>query len=168
MTIGFRTTSRSLALLLAASLAGSPAIAQTGNAIIPEQDERQTLTDDLIGQPVLARTPETDDHENVGSIDGLLLNENNRLTGAVVSVGGFLGFGAKSIALDWNALEIEQFGETQYVVTIDMSREQLEEAPAFKTLAEKEAERARQQMEQQPPQPAVGGGVPAAHGTGAD
>ncbi len=121
--------------------------------MIAEQDERQTLTDDLIGMPVYTLSAQTDGREHIGDIQSLLLNENNRLTGVVVSIGGFLGFGAKSVALDWDALEVEQFGQSGFVANVELTREDLEEAPAFKTLAQKRAEdeqrRAQEQMQQQ-------------------
>lgn len=138
--------------LAALALAGGPALAQDA-AVIPEQDERQTLTDDLIGMPVYIRNAQTDARERIGSIQSLLLNEDSRLAGVVVSIGGVLGFGAKSVAMDWAAVELEQFGETGFVANVAMTREQLEEAPEFRTLtqvkAEEAIERERQQIEQQ-------------------
>ncbi len=152
MTNARRIPASLSAVLVSLALAGGPALAQD-DAVISEQDERQTLTDDLIGMAVYSRNPDTEDRENIGRIDSLLLNDENQVTGVVISVGGFIGFGAKSVALDWDAVEVEQFGQTGFVANVEITREDLEAAPAFKTLAEKEAEedaeRAQQQMEQQ-------------------
>lgn len=148
MKNGSAITGVSAAFVIVA-LAGAPALGQSSveEVVIPEQAEQQTLTDDLIGQSVYSRLQGSEDLEQVGTIESLLLNEDNRLTGVVLSMGGFLGFGAKSIAIAWDALEIEEFAPTEFVATIDMTVEELENAPAFKTLAEKEAERAQEQMQ---------------------
>lgn len=144
-----RKTSTGLsAVLVSLALAGGPVLAQD-DAIIPEQDSRQLLTENLIGMPVYGQSQETDGRDKIGDVASLLLNEENRVTGVVVSFGGFLGFGAKSVAIDWDALEIEQFGQSGYAATVGMTRAEIEEAPAFKTLAQKEAERAEQQMREQ-------------------
>lgn len=138
--------------LVSLALAGTPAAAQD-EAVITEQDERQTLTDDLIGMPVYTRSEDTDSRDQIGSIQSLLLDAENRLTGVVVSIGGFLGFGAKSVALDWDAVEVRQWGTSGFVANVEMTREDLEAAPEFKTLAQKQAEeaaeRAREEMERQ-------------------
>ena len=58
-----RFTIAGLSTALAVALAGAPALGQsaTEEAVIPEQAEQQTLTDDLIGQTVYSRTGEAGD-----------------------------------------------------------------------------------------------------------
>jgi sporulation protein YlmC with PRC-barrel domain len=47
------------------------------------------------------------DGESIGSIEDLILDqEDGSVNAAVVSVGGFLGFGGKQIAVDWSELNI--------------------------------------------------------------
>ncbi len=110
------------------------------------QDMNELRTDWVIGAPVV--TPEGD---RVGSIDGLLLDETDgQVTAAVVSVGGFLGFGAKQIAVDWNELDIRYDG---FEVVLPITTDRADEAPefAFRDRAE--------------PPPPPGAGAPAG-GTG--
>lgn len=152
------------AVLVSLVFTGGPVLAQ-GDPIIPEQERQQVLTDDLIGMPVYGQNVETGEREEIGDIKSLLLNENNRVTGVVVSFGGFLGMGAKSVAIDWDALEVQQSGPTEFTATVDMTRAQIEEAPAFKTLARKEAERQAEEQMRQQQQQQQGTGVPAT-GTG--
>ena len=67
-----------------------------------------------------------------------------------MSVGGFLGMGAKEVALSWNELDVRP---EERVVEVDLTREQLELAPSFKDrdtiLAEQQAEEAQRQIEMQ-------------------
>jgi sporulation protein YlmC with PRC-barrel domain len=117
--------------------------------LITEQKEQQVLSNELIGMNVLH--PQG---EKIGMLESLLFDEDEKIVGGVVSVGGFLGIGAKSVALSWDAFEVRK---DEQVVLLDLTREQLEAAPAFKDLAqieaEAEAERARQQMQEQTQQP---------------
>lgn len=117
--------------------------------LITEQEEQQILSTELIGMEVLQ--PQG---ERLGTLESLLFDEDEKIVGGVVSVGGFLGIGAKSVALSWDAFEVRK---DERAVLVDLTREQLEAAPAFKDRAEieaeTEAERARQRMQEQPQQP---------------
>ncbi|MGF1608781.1 MAG: PRC-barrel domain-containing protein [Kiloniellales bacterium] len=131
----------------------STAMPPPDEQLITEQKEQQILSTELIGMDVLQ--PEG---EKVGTLASLLFDEDEKIVGGVVSVGGFLGIGAKSVALSWDAFTVRK---DERVVLVDLTREQLDAAPAFKDLAqieaEAEAERARMQMQedtQQPMQPA--------------
>lgn len=136
------------AALVSLAFAGNPALAQD-DAIIPEQDSRQVMTENLIGMSVYGQSEETDELEKIGDVESLLLNKDNRVTGVVVSFGGFLGLGGKLVAIDWDALKLDEFGERAFMATVDMTLAEIEEAPAFKTLALKEAERAQQEMREE-------------------
>ena len=88
------------------------------------QDMSELRTDWVIEAPVV-----TPDGDRVGSIDGLLLDETDgQVTAAVVSVGGFLGFGAKQIAVDWNELDIRYDG---FEVVLPITTDRADEAPEF-------------------------------------
>jgi sporulation protein YlmC with PRC-barrel domain len=145
---------------LASSLAlGSAALAQddvlpdeqetaaVGNSDVlrDSQDMTELRTDWIIGASVA-----TPDGDRVGTIDGLLLDEEEgRVTAAVVSVGGFLGFGAKQIAVDWNELDIRYDGpEVVLPITVELA----EAAPEFSFRD--------QQDPPPPPMPADGGMMP--------
>jgi sporulation protein YlmC with PRC-barrel domain len=111
------------ALTLAATSLATGAVAQD-DVLRDTQETTELRTDWIIGSAVY-----TPDGDRVGSIDGLLLDETDgRVTAAIVSVGGFLGFGAKQIAVDWNQLQINYDGnEVILPITVDWA----DEAPEF-------------------------------------
>jgi hypothetical protein len=85
-------------------------------------------TDTLLGAHV--RNPAGQD---LGTIDDVMFDiPANRIAYAVMSVGGFLGIGAKHVAVPWNAFRIN---EGQYDAPdefiLDADRKTLEEAPGF-------------------------------------
>ena len=107
--------------------------------VIVEQESSQTLTDELIGADVMHA-----EHGNIGTLEALLFDSNDQIVGGVVSVGGFLGLGAKEVALSWDEFDVRAEEKTVY---IDLTKEQLEAAPSFMDRADIEAERAAQQAQ---------------------
>lgn len=107
-------------------------------AVLPQQQADQTLADDLIGTSV--RTAPGQDGEEIGTVNDLVLDADNRVTAVVIGVGGFLGVGEKNVAVTFDQLEKTQ-AEGRTVLIANLNRAQLEQAPEFVTQEEK----ARQQ-----------------------
>ena len=114
-------------------------------AVIEEQQTNQLLTTDLIGADVLSH-----EQGKIGTLAGILFDQNDRIVGGIVSVGGFLGLGAKDVALSWDEFDVRP---EENLVYVDMTQAELEAAPAFKDRdaieAEEEAARAREEFEAQ-------------------
>jgi sporulation protein YlmC with PRC-barrel domain len=69
--------------------------------------------------------------ENLGKIDELVIDPKDaRITAAIVSVGGVLGIGAKSVAIPWDKVTIGTTADRDTVV-VAMAREELEQAPGW-------------------------------------
>lgn len=115
---------------------------------IVEQPEGTYAASDLIGRSVMSA-----EGEAMGDIKDLLVTEDNRITGIVVGIGGFLGIGEKQIAVELDHLKRTTTQEGAEQLVLGFARQELEQAPAFVSLAEQkrrlDAEQARQQQEQQ-------------------
>jgi len=128
------------ALIIAATLLLMPGAVLAQEAVRQNQQQEELRADWVVGTSVT--TPEG---ETIGTIDDLLLDkEQGNVTAAILSVGGFLGFGAKQIAVDWQELQQEYDG---FEIVLALSREEAEAAPAFNFRAQ----------EQPPPPPAPAG-----------
>ncbi len=68
--------------------------------------------------------------DSIGSVSELVLGADGTIEHAVVDVGGFLGIGAHSVALDFDELQIMRDEGGTVRVYIDETREQLEARPA--------------------------------------
>jgi len=79
--------------------------------------------DELIGMNVVDAAG-----DNVGSINDLLFGSDNQVDHAIVDVGGFLGFGAKSVAIPIEEITVSP--DQDQVVT-NMTREQLDAMPEW-------------------------------------
>lgn len=116
-----------------------------------KQEQTELRADGIIGSTVT-----TPDGEMIGTVDDLLRDkEEGNVTGAIVSVGGFLGFGAKQVAVKWDELQEDYDGSE---LVLSMTREQAEDAPAF----------GFRQRETPPPPPATGTGTGTGTGLGTD
>ncbi len=117
-----------------------PSTDTAGEPILNQQQPGQVRADTLIGSKV---TNAAD--ENVGDVTDLLLDEDGKVVGVILSVGGFLGIGDKHVAVNWEEIELQDQGEQ---VMISMTKEQISAAPAFETLEDQAIE---QQAEGEPP-----------------
>jgi sporulation protein YlmC with PRC-barrel domain len=143
------------------SAAADKATTQTGG-FITQQAESQKMAETMIGMKV--QNPQK---ESVGKVSDLILDDQNRIVGAVVSVGGFLGIGDKHVGLAWNELQVQGSGSDQ-VATVNLTKDQLKSAPSFKTQAdvksEQEAERRKLEQPSKPGGGMSGGGMGGSSG----
>jgi hypothetical protein len=72
--------------------------------------------------------------------------------GFVIGVGGFLGIGEKSVALKMDQLKLNQTSDGLQL-TMDVKKEELANAPAFKSLRDQNAERQAQERPRPPAGP---------------
>ncbi len=117
---------------------------------IDEQQPDQTLASDLMGQKVL-----DGNGQQIATISDLILDKDSRIAGVVLATGGFLGIGEHNVGVELNQLTPNPKADGYMV---DLSRESIEQATAFKTLAAATAARDAEMLRQQQgatPAPAV-------------
>lgn len=81
--------------------------------------------------------------DTIGDVNDLVISSDGTVTGVVVGVGGFLGVGEKDVALEMSAVKITTDTDGDLVFSVNETEEALENAPAFVTAAEREAEMGR-------------------------
>jgi sporulation protein YlmC with PRC-barrel domain len=119
--------------------------AQTYDTVIATEGATQMRADSLIGMTVL-----TTDGAVVGDVTDLILDQDDRLRGLIVSTGGLLGFGDRDVGVSWDQAEVRSDPETNDpVVVLNLMRADIEAAPDFKTQEDVEAEQAATGVEQQ-------------------
>jgi hypothetical protein len=115
-------------------------LVQDANTVLAKQE--------LIGQTVYAP-----DKAKVGSISDLILSKDGKsVDGFVIGVGGFLGIGEKSVALKMDRLKMTSGPEGAMQLAMDVTKEELTNAPSFKSKRDQNAEKAAEQRRsEQPP-----------------
>jgi len=136
------------ALIFAAAAANlTPLLAnaqQTTPPVLTEQKPNEVLSDNYIGAEVVARSPEG--LASVGKVTDLVVDSDAKVVGVLVDIGGFLGVGAKPVGLAWSALSAQQ-ADGELLLLTDLTRQELEDAPEFKSLADLQVERDRKAIE---------------------
>ena len=113
---------------------------------IVTQEDNTILAKDLIGQTVYAP-----DKTKIGSISDLILSKDGKtVQGFVIGVGGFLGIGEKSVAMKIDRLQIAQDKDGMQL-TMDAKKEELANAPSFKSKKDVDAERQSAERASNPP-----------------
>lgn len=103
---------------------------------ITMQTEGTYLGTDLLNTTVYSSTD-----ENIGDVNDIIIGTNGAVEGVVVGVGGFLGIGEKDIALKLDQVKMVDQGDNTVKLVVSSTKSQLENAPAFKTVAELRQER---------------------------
>jgi sporulation protein YlmC with PRC-barrel domain len=128
-----------------AAEAAPPAEPPPSDAVISAQSDSEMRADQLIGMTVYNA-----EGEKVGTVHDILLGTDGKATGVVLSVGGVLGVGAKSVGLTWKEIDVKP---AEQQVQISYTKDQLEAAPDFKTTEQINSEMNAQQQAA-PPAPA--------------
>jgi hypothetical protein len=93
------------------------------NAGDSAMDSLDTLgTDEIVGKSVVSQQG-----EEIGTIDEVVMDTNSQQQLAVIDVGGFLGIGEKSVAISFDQLELSDDGRVQS----DLTRETLQSQPEY-------------------------------------
>lgn len=134
-------TRRIVAAFAAVPLFVAGALAQ--DAVVSSMAPNELRADWVTGATVMSTQNET-----IGRIEDVIIDTSDgAVKAAVISVGGFLGFGAKQIAVDWSELNIDYDGRE---ITLALSRDEADAAEAY---------RFREQASPPPPAPTGGTGA---------
>jgi sporulation protein YlmC with PRC-barrel domain len=92
---------------------------------ITTQKPDQMLVSSLKGVDVLGS-----DDKKIGDISDILVSKDGKVEAYLVSVGGFLGVGAKEVALAPSSIQLSQENNS-WKAKISMTKDQLAQAPDF-------------------------------------
>src|SRR5690606_2148833 len=106
---------------------------------VTAQGEAQWMVSNLMGKSVVGM-----DDATIGEINDVVLDQEGKADAAVIGVGGFLVIGQKNVAIPFTELQVTKDADGDVEkITLSATREQLEQAPAFKTLADMRSEQDR-------------------------
>jgi len=73
--------------------------------------------------------------ENIGNVDDFIVTRDGDVQAVLINVGGFLGMGGRTVAVDMEALEVvsREGQDDFYFVLPETSKEQLENAPEYQS-----------------------------------
>jgi hypothetical protein len=98
------------------------------------QEPSDIVTSKLVGLSI-----QNGANETIGQVADVVFDGNRTIKAFVVSVGGFLGIGAKYVAVDPSALRLTRVDERTLKAIIETDRDQLRAAPEYRYLTESKA-----------------------------
>ena len=96
-----------------------------GNAAMPGMGVADMTAEELVGRDVIDPEGNT-----VGEVADLMLDSSQKITHVLIGVGGFLGIGERTVAVELDELSVDGTGDDGDLVT-RMTKEQLEALPAY-------------------------------------
>ena len=114
---------------------------------IAMQDSDTILGSELMGASVYNGNATEGEDEQISEIDDLIVNLDGTVEGVVIGVGGFLGLGEKSVAIEMSQFEVRTDEGGSPRLFLNATREDLEAAEEFMTVADQEAEAQAQQTD---------------------
>jgi sporulation protein YlmC with PRC-barrel domain len=86
---------------------------------------------EVYGSNLIGASVKNPQGESLGKIDELVIDPHDaRIKAAIVSVGGVLGLGAKSVAIPWEKMTMGT-GPDRDTIIVAMAKEELEKAPGW-------------------------------------
>jgi hypothetical protein len=83
-------------------------------------------------QSVLGKEVRSSANENMGRMVDVVVDRSGRVRAAIIDFGGFLGVGSRKIAVEWNALHFDPDSGKREVITLELTRDQVKQAPEYK------------------------------------
>ncbi len=105
------------------ALASNPAIVAASAAVPGDQPVEAIAAQDLIGRDVTNPQDAT-----IGEIESVYVDAKGNVRQVIVSVGGFLAIGERSVALDWKDLVVSDGGKK---IAATATKDQLMNMPAY-------------------------------------
>ena len=101
---------------------------------VSAQASGQWMGSEIVGTEVVTASDEA-----LGTISDVVIEGNGSVIAAVIDVGGFLGIGAKPVAVSFESLSAAPTPDGEKIV-VGLTKEELNSAPEFKTLDQMRAD----------------------------
>ena len=114
--------------------------AQTANidAFKTEQDPEEWRIANYVGQPIVNA-----EGNKIGDVNDVLFDRTGKITTVVIGVGGFLGLGAKKVALPFEAITYSDENGKRLIM-VPLTKEALQAAPDYKLTEKTTMDRVRE------------------------
>ena len=105
--------------------AGQPAAQQTA------QEQLTPATQDMSAENLMGQAVYSSTDENLGQVDDVVFSQQGEIQAVVIDVGGFLGIGEKSVAINFDQLNVQKNTNGDLRIQVNATEEQLQAAPAY-------------------------------------
>ena len=101
------------------------------DSLTPSDSASDAVAPALLASSLLGQTIYALDGKRIGTLSDVVMTEDLDSFLAIVGIGGFLGFGARDVAIPKDRIAVSKNEEGELRLTIASTREQLQQAPVF-------------------------------------
>ncbi|HEY1886013.1 MAG TPA: PRC-barrel domain-containing protein [Roseiarcus sp.] len=108
---------------------------QTATQAVPDQGPNfiQVQNTDMLSSNVVGLDIHNPQNDNIGKIQDIAFDTSKKVTGYILSVGGFLGMGTHYVAVNPDAVMVSYDAQNKvWKATMNATKDQLKSAPEFK------------------------------------
>jgi sulfite reductase beta subunit-like hemoprotein len=108
---------------------------QTATQDVPKEGPNfiQVQNSDMLSSNVVGLDIHNGQNDNIGKIQDVAFDASKKVTGYILSVGGFLGMGTHYVAVNPDALMVSYDAQNKvWKATMNATKDQLKSAPEFK------------------------------------
>jgi sulfite reductase beta subunit-like hemoprotein len=108
---------------------------QTTTQDVPKEGPNfiQVQSADMLSSNVVGLDIHNSQNDNIGKIQDIAFDSSKKITGYILSVGGFLGMGTHYVAVNPGALMVSYDAQNKvWKATMNATKDQLKSAPEFK------------------------------------
>jgi sulfite reductase beta subunit-like hemoprotein len=108
---------------------------QTAMQAVPDQGPNfiQVQNTDMLSSNVVGLDIHNGQNDNIGKIQDIAFDPSKKVTGYILSVGGFLGMGTHYVAVNPDAVMVSYDAQNKvWKATMNATKDQLKSAPEFK------------------------------------
>jgi sporulation protein YlmC with PRC-barrel domain len=109
--------------------------AQTANQPVPKDGPNfiQVQNGDMLSSNVVGLDIYNSQNDDIGKVQDVAFDASKRVTGYILSVGGFLGMGTRYVAVNPSSLMVAYDAQNKvWKATMNATKDQLKSAPEFK------------------------------------
>jgi sporulation protein YlmC with PRC-barrel domain len=117
------------------STTATPAPAPKPNLVMPSGTPNfiNVKSDDMLSSNVVGLDIYNDQNNHIGKIQDIVFDNSKKMTGYILSVGGFLGMGTHYVAVDPQSVKVTFDAPNKvWRATMNATKDQLKAAPEFK------------------------------------
>ena len=93
----------------------------------------EVKNDDMLTSNVVGLDVYNGQNNNIGKIQDVVFDKSDKVVGYILSVGGFLGAGARYVAVDPGSVSVTYDGANKtWRASMNATKDQLKSAPEFK------------------------------------
>lgn len=89
--------------------------------------------DEMTSSKIVGTSVYNTNNEKIGEVNDLILDNNGKVAGVVIGVGGFLGMGERNVAVSFNSVKFSKDNKGYERITVAATKDQLKSMTPYES-----------------------------------